>query len=186
MSKQTLYSILNQDAQSWWHYKALRKAGQVKEARQKERESIRSSIRHLRATIKNGGHLSYGRGGYTLSMGGGGSLSGYGESGTVAACVHLGIPFIDTRTIPDSKISKTINLPMISCNPDAAPWGSMSYAPLEVVAAAYESLGATLHNIEPDYSRMDQIKGMSPKEATMIRAFQTGDEMTLAQEMFKR
>lgn len=186
MKKQTLYGILDSDARSWWHYKDLRAAGKVKEARQKERESIRSSIRHLRATIKNGGHLSYGRGGYTLSMGGGGSLSGYGESGTVAACIHLGIPFIDTRTIPDSKIGKTISLPMISSKPDAAPWGSMSYAPLEVVAAAYESLGAKLHNITPDYSRVGQIKGMSKKEAKMLQAFASGDEMTLAQEMFKR
>ena len=186
MSTQTLYGILNQDAQSWWHYKALRKAGQVKEARQKERESIRSSVRHLRQTIKNKGHISYGRGGWSLNMGGGGSVSGYGDSGTFAAALHVGIPFIDTRTIPDSKISKTISLPMISSKPDAAPWGSMSYAPLEVVAAAYETLGATLHNIKPDYSRIDQIKGMSPKEAKVIRAFQTGDEMTLAQEMFKR
>lgn len=49
-----VYRILNNNAKNWWYFKELRKRGQHKEARLKERESILKEIGDIRKASKNG------------------------------------------------------------------------------------------------------------------------------------
>ena len=152
----TLYALLNKDAKSWWYHAQLRDRGQVEEARRRERESIRSTINSLRKCLAApGGYMSVGRGGWTLHYGRGSSVQGYGRMDAldVQAAKLVGVPIINSLTIDDNTIYDVISLPMVAVdgNPDDPwdgdkPYGSMSYAPLEYVAAKYRELGAELHN----------------------------------------
>ncbi len=117
--------------------------------RLRERRSIRGNARHLRECVANGGYLAIGRGGWTLHIADGHTLSGYGADtdGVVLAALHLGIPCIDSRSVPDSRIVETVRLPMVGLSRvDPAPWGALSYAPLAYVAEQYRRLGAMLTN----------------------------------------
>ena len=147
-TKKTLYSILDKDARAWWWYKELRRKGKVSEARKKERESIKSTIKSLRECLEAKGYLSIGRGGFTLYCGNS-RVQGYGDTYFKAAMI-AGIPVLDTRTISDENITKAVNLPLAAINrtPDEAPYGSFDYAPIAYVFSQYCALGATLHNYE--------------------------------------
>ena len=189
---ETVYSLLDADARNWWANKRDRERGDVAGARQRERESIRNSIQALREA-REGGYLTIGRGGHTLhrydNRSGSASTQGYEqnlEGTTGKCCLLLGIPIIDSTTIPDSIIAQTCSLPMGKRNLemcDAPPWGGMSFAPLPVVAAAYEALGATLYNIEPDREALKHLRGFKAWEAKAIRSFSSGDEGGLFQAM---
>ena len=48
----TILSLLREDARKWWHHVALREAGRVDEAREKERQSIRHNARMWRNAVK--------------------------------------------------------------------------------------------------------------------------------------
>ena len=150
--KPSVYGYLNESAKAWWHHRRLRKWGKIAEARREERRSIRDNARMLRETIKNQGYLSFGRGGWCLHIGHWRTLRGYvpEQSGTCQAAKHLRIPIIDSRTIPEDRVLEMIRLPMVGLegHVDDEPYGSISYAPLEHVALAYENLGATLYNFQ--------------------------------------
>lgn len=139
-----LYRLLNQDAKAWWHHKDLRKAGRHEEARKKERESIRSTVQSLRSAQ----YLGIGRGGWNLHCGPM-TVSHYGgiEQATCQACLRLGIPIVDTTSVPDEIVWELVKLPMVARGePDPEPWGSMSYAPLSYYAHKARGLGATIYN----------------------------------------
>lgn len=185
---QPLNTILKQGARSWWYHVELRKNGNHSEARRREHQSVRSSISSLRETISNGGYLSLGRGGYTLHCSAHSTVSGYGcdTSATVRAAKHLGIPCIDTRTIPDSRIYDTISLPMVALSPDEAdprPWGSLSRAPLPVVAYLYRALGATVTGIDCEMPSPDDFRGNKQWEVDAMRGFANGDAALLGSAM---
>ena len=85
----------------------LRRQGREREARTKERESIRRNARHLRDALACGGFATVGRGGWSLRTSETATLQGYGGTDypVIAAAIRVGIPVIDTRTIPEDRIA---------------------------------------------------------------------------------
>lgn len=150
-----LSDLLEKNAKDWWYHKELRRQGKVEEAQKRERMSTRSILKDLKDAKANDGWCSVGRGGWTLHPRSGVTVSNYVgmDSCYPRACIMMGIPVIDSTTIPDSEISQSILFPMAAINPDLPPWGSCSYAPVAVVAALYAAIGATLYHIKPDYGR---------------------------------
>lgn len=145
----SVYSLLDQNTRRWWYHRQLRDNGEIQEARRRERRSIRDAIRSFRETIKNGGYLSVGRGGWTLHIDNGHTWSGYGEMDEpiVQAAMRIGIPTINTLTMSFDNALQTISLPMVGISRiDDPPYRSLSYAPLQYVAEEYRKLGATLYN----------------------------------------
>ena len=145
----SLYKILDTKARNWHYFKELRRRGKTEEARVKERASICDSVRVLRQALDNGGYCQVGRGGWAIYYACHSRLEHYGgiDADMVRACIKVGIPVIDTLTIPDQDIAKTINLPMITlAHWDNSPYNSISYAPLAYVLPLYQALGATIYN----------------------------------------
>lgn len=106
--------------------------------------------RIARALLTRGGHLSIGRGGYTLHYDNS-RLSGYNCDEMKAEAIAAGLPVIDTRHVPFAIVAKmAVHGPMIAVNqtPDAGPWYGFSSAPLAAVATAYRQVGADVHNID--------------------------------------
>lgn len=102
-----------------------------------------------RALRTLGGHLSIGRGGFTLHYENC-RLSGYDDDVIKAQAIAMGLPVIDSRRLPFEIAAKlAIHGPMIAVNrpADAGPWHGFSSAPLAIVAAAYRHAGADVHNI---------------------------------------
>ncbi len=91
-----------------------------------------------------GGHLSIGRGGFTLRFGRGASLSGYDCESFKANCIAAGLPVIDSRMV-------AFRGPMVAVGEGASPppYHALSFAPRWVVAQAYWAAGAEVVNI-PD------------------------------------
>lgn len=106
-----------------------------------------------RALRTEGGHLSIGRGGFSLHFGCGCTLSGYDWESIKATCIACGLPVIDSRDVPfDEAFRLAVRGPMIAVGQpaDPPPWGSLSNAPLRVVAAAYREAGADVVNLPAD------------------------------------
>jgi hypothetical protein len=74
-----------------------------------------------------GGHLSIGRGGFTLYFAHGARLSGYDCEQVKACCIAAGLPVIDSRMVAFEDVVR--------------------YAPLAVLANAYRAAGAEVFNI---------------------------------------
>jgi len=92
-----------------------------------------------------GGHLSIGRGGFTLCFGDGASLSGYDPEPIKAACIGAGLPVIDSRPAPfEAVVRLAVHGPMIAVGRPVSPqpWHRFAYAPLLDVARAYAKAGA--------------------------------------------
>lgn len=143
---QTLYALLNDEAKRWWYYRQLREQGNVAEARRKERESIRSTIKTIREAQKYpAAYMSWGAYGMTFHYSRNSRLSGGDPKFYAEICRRFGIPVIDTRSIPVERITETISIPMISDIPDDPPYHGFSYAPLDYVIEKYRELGATIH-----------------------------------------
>jgi len=150
--KTQLYSILNRKAKSWWYHRKLREQGRVREARERERHSIKENVRILRLAIKHKGFLICGRGGWTLYYGPWNRLESRGgtlEDAIPQACLLLGIPILDTTTIPDRLLVEAIRLPTprVGIDPthDAADWAE-DYASFQAVAPMYAQFGAKVYN----------------------------------------
>lgn len=157
-AKVRLYRILDDDARRWWYYVELRREGAVAEARKRERASIRHSLTTLREALAGGGHLAIGRGGWTLHVSDNRRVEHYGgiTAPTPRACLLLGIPVLDSTTVPDNRHVDLIRLPMVGIQRTSTrPWGSLSFAPFGYVAARQVALGATLYVpdgwTDPDY-----------------------------------
>ena len=103
-----------------------------------------------RALQTKGGHLSIGRGGFTLYFDRGGTLSGYDCEPIKATCIARGRPVIDSRKVAfDAVVQLAVNGPMIAVayRPDPAPWHAFADAPLQVVAESYRAAGAEVFNL---------------------------------------
>jgi hypothetical protein len=106
-----------------------------------------------------GGHLSVGRGGFTLHFGNGSRLSGYDCDHIKACCIEAGLPVIDSRMVGFDQVARlSVNGPMAAVGRDAdpSPWHALSFAPLGVVAKAYQEAGAEVFNI-PDVAGKTKI-----------------------------
>ena len=97
-----------------------------------------------------GGHLSIGRGGFTLYCARGARLSGYDCEPIKARCIAAGLPVIDSRTAAfEAVVRLAVGGPMTAVgeDPSPQPYHALSYAPLAVVADAYRAAGAEVFNI---------------------------------------
>lgn len=129
--------------------------------------------------------VSQGRGGHTIwcdeDPGCESQIQGYGLTPEELAEIdRLRIPYVDTRTIPDKHLGALLALPIWPPKPhkaDPAPWGGLSYAPIEVLGALHEKLGAIVRNITCRMPRQDEIRPMKSWEAACLRAFLAGDEV---------
>ena len=100
-----------------------------------------------------GGHLSIGRGGFSLHFKRGATLSGYDIEDMKARCLARGLPVIDTREVPLDILSvEIIRNPLIAVDeePDPEPWCCIDKAPLAEMARRYRDLGAFVANIALD------------------------------------
>ncbi len=105
------------------------------------------------ALAVQGGHLTIGRGGYTLHFKRGATLSGYDTDEMKDRCITAGLPVIDTREIPlDILTVEVIRNPLIAVDEetDPEPWGSLNKAPLAAIARRYHELGAAVFNVVLD------------------------------------
>jgi len=103
-----------------------------------------------RALAVSGGHLSIGRRGYVLHYAEGGALSGYDSDAIKQVCIARGLPVIDSRMVDyEAAINIAIGGPLVAVGrqADTPPWLSHSYAPLQIVAAAYRDAGAEVFNL---------------------------------------
>jgi hypothetical protein len=108
-----------------------------------------------RALQTEGGHLSIGRGGFSLYFDRGATLSGYDCGPIKAACIARGLPVIDSREVAfDVVFQLAVRGPMIAVGrpPDPAPWHAFASAPLQVVAESYRIAGAEVFNLPPGSS----------------------------------
>ena len=97
-----------------------------------------------------GGHLSIGRGGFTLHYARGARLSGYDCESIKACCIVAGLPVIDSRMVAfEDVVRLAVSGPMAAVDEDASlpPYHALSYCPLAVLANAYRAAGAEVFNI---------------------------------------
>src|SRR5271166_3739816 len=103
----------------------------------------------VRALAIEGGHLSIGRGGFSLYFGRGAHISGYECETIKVACIAAGLPVIDSREVEFATVARlAINGPMIAVGepPSPPPYHALAYAPLALVVAAYRAAGAEVVN----------------------------------------
>ncbi len=102
------------------------------------------------ALCTEGGHLSIGRGGYTLYYARDARMSGYDCEQVKSCCIAAGLPVIDSRMVPfEDVVRLAVRGPMAAVGEEASPppYHALSYAPLEVLASAYRGAGAEVFNI---------------------------------------
>jgi hypothetical protein len=104
----------------------------------------------------DGGHLSIGRGGFTLNYARGARLSGYACEQVKACCIAAGLPVIDSRMIAfEDLVRLAVRGPMAAVGEEAnpPPYQALSYAPLSVLAGAYRAAGAEVFKIPDSVTR---------------------------------
>jgi hypothetical protein len=97
-----------------------------------------------------GGHLSIGRGGFTLYYSHGARLSGYDCEQIKACCIAAGLPVIDSRLVAfEDVVRLAVRGPMAAVGEEATPppYHALSYAPLSLLADAYRAAGGEVFNI---------------------------------------
>ena len=105
-----------------------------------------------RALATEGGHVSLGRGGFTLQYDNA-RLSGYDCDEIKVAAIAAGLPVIDSRAVPFDVVAVlAVSGPMVAVNQAASPrpGHGFAYAPLSFVATAYRRAGADVHNVAED------------------------------------
>jgi hypothetical protein len=103
-----------------------------------------------KAKETSGGHLTVGRGGYTLHIEDGHTLSGYDIDRVKQLCIDAGLPVIDSRCVPfDAVAELAISGPMVAVG--SAPRFFMSrafsYVSLSEWVKSYRDAGAEIHNM---------------------------------------
>ena len=96
-----------------------------------------------------GGHLSIGRGGFTLYCAHGARLSGYDCEQVKACCIAAGLPVIDSLLVAfEDVVRLAVRGPMaVGEEASPPPYHALSYAPLSLLANAYRAAGAEVFNI---------------------------------------
>jgi hypothetical protein len=106
---------------------------------------------YIASTLRTeGGHLSIGRGGFTLYYARGATLSGYDCESIKACCIAAGVPVIDSRMVAfEDVVRLAVRGPMAAVGeePSPPPYHAFSYAPLVSLAGAYRAAGAEVFNI---------------------------------------
>lgn len=146
-------NIFLANAKRWWWFRELRNRGttaSIAEANRLERKAVRDAIRMMQKCQRNGGYVKVAvTGSVSVTYDCGCHLSG-GDRHYVDAARIMGIPIIDASAVrDDTTVGQIISLPMVAvgCEPDPAPYRSMSFAPLSYVANEYRKLGARVENV---------------------------------------
>jgi len=116
--------------------------------KEKGMDSIEQLISKARETA--GGHLSVGRGGCSLHIDDGQTLSGCDIDNMKQLCIDSGLPVIDSRRVPfDTVADLAINGPMVAVGsaPRFFPSRAFSYVSLQEHVAMYRAAGAEIHNM---------------------------------------
>src|SRR6202790_5767226 len=94
---------------------------------------------YIASTLRTeGGHLSIGRGGFTLYYARGATLSGYDCESIKAVCIAAGVPVIDSRMVAfEDVVRLAVRGPMAAAGEEQSPtpYHHFSYAPLVSLAA---------------------------------------------------
>lgn len=116
-------------------------------------------------------------------------IQGYGlTSAELAEIERLGIPFVDTTTVPDDRIVRaSFGFPMWPGKPeryDAAPWDGLSEAPIQVCAAMWAAIGAIVRNI-PDIRMPEasELRNLNTREALALHGFYTNNAAEIGTAM---
>jgi hypothetical protein len=119
--------------------------------RKSEDPALRRYDEYVASALRTeGGHLSIGRGGFTLYYAGGARLSGYACDQIKSCCIAAGLPVIDSRMVAfEDAVRLAVRGPMVAVGESASPrpYHALSYAPLFAVARAYRDAGAEVFNI---------------------------------------
>lgn len=113
------------------------------------------------ALATQGGHLTIGRGGFSLHFGQGARLTGYDIETIKKECIAAGLPVIDSLLVEFGRVADiAIRGPMVAvgCDPDPEPWHALSLVPLQHVATAYAAAGAEIWNMPQVAANPDQVK----------------------------
>ncbi len=139
------YTLINTDTKKWWYHQQLREQGAHEEARKRERENIKSTIRTFREAQKYSvAHMFVGKGGMSFHYSPNSRISGGNIPFYIAMCHKFDIPVIDTRHLSIEKSLETIKIPMISDTPDDPPYTWISYASMNYIFDRYRKLGAII------------------------------------------
>src|ERR1700688_3735063 len=113
--------------------------------------TMRKTNEYIASTLRTeGGHLSIGRGGFTLYYARGAPLSGYDCESIKACCIAAGVPVIDSRIVAfEDVVRLAVRGPMAAVGeePSPPPYPAFSSPPLVVLAGAYRAAGAEVLNI---------------------------------------
>jgi hypothetical protein len=119
--------------------------------RRSEDPTLRDYGAYVASALRTeGGHLSIGRGGFTLYYARGAHLSGYDCDEAKACCIAAGLPVIDSRMVAFEDVARlAIRGPMAAVGEEASlpPYHALAYAPLAVIAQSYAAAGAAVFNI---------------------------------------
>lgn len=118
--------------------------------RKTENPALRDYDDYIASALRTeGGHLSIGRGGFTLHYARGARLSGYDCETIKACCIGAGLPVIDSRMVAfEDVVRLAVRGPMAAVGEDQSPppYHALSYAPLAVLADAYRASGARVQH----------------------------------------
>jgi hypothetical protein len=104
------------------------------------------------ALATEGGHLTIGRGGFSLHFGQGARLTGDDIETIKAECIAVGLPVIDSLGVEFDRVADIVvrgPIVAVGCDPDPQPWRALSFVPLRHVATSYAAAGAEIWNM-PD------------------------------------
>ena len=141
--------VLRATAASWWRHKELRRTGQLKLARQLERETVLRDLGYLKqAALLPNAHVICGEGGTFIHLGWTtvSTFAPIERFPLAALAVARGTPLIDIRSVTD--VTAFANLPCVardgSVDPD--PCGPGRSVSLTDYIDMVEGLGARIVN----------------------------------------
>ena len=141
--------VLRATAASWWRHKELRRTGQLKLARQLERETVLRDLGYLKqAALLPNAHVICGEGGTFIHLGWTtvSTFAPIERFPLAALAVARGTPLIDIRSVTD--VTAFANLPCVardgSVDPD--PCGPGRSVSLTTYIDMAEQLGASITN----------------------------------------
>lgn len=161
----TVLATLREGARAWWAH----------DTEAKVRASVRRSVESWRSCFA----VVNAPAGVTMYHRDGSTTTGGNARRTLLVAARLGIPVIGLGKLSDSQI---MQLPMLAPDDraDAAPWHSMSYAPLRHYAAMVAYLGGNVLNFEITATGKEVVAEMTQTPDHLVRglrAFTEGDEM---------
>ena len=128
--------------------------------RKSDDPALRDYDEYIASALRtDGGHLSIGRGGFTLYYARGARLSGYDCEPIKACRIAAGLPVIDSRMVPfEDVVRLAVRGPMAAVGEQASPppYHALSYAPLAVLSNTYRAAGAEVFNIPGSAGRPAQ------------------------------